>query len=128
MENNLLIPGWEDDEYKAFVEKFKAKKTTDDCYTPAPVYEAVAGWVSAEYGADPASFVRPFFPGGDFERFDYPDGCAVVDNPPFSILSQIIAFYHRRQIRFFLFAPALTLFSSSSSSSSTSIPCGVSIT
>ena len=126
MEDNLLIPGWEDDEYKAFVEKFKAKKTTDDCYTPPHVYDAVADWVAAEYQADRATFVRPFFPGGDYERFDYPDGCAVVDNPPFSILSKIIAFYHRRQIRFFLFAPALTLFSSSSSS--TSIPCGVSIT
>ena len=130
MEDNLLIPGWEDDEYKAFVEKFKAKKTTDDCYTPPLVYDAVADWVTAEYHADRARFVRPFYPGGDFERFDYPDGCAVVDNPPFSILSRIIAFYTGRGISFFLFAPALTLFSSSSSSSSssTAIPCGVQIT
>lgn len=29
-------------EYDAFVEKFKPKKTTDDCYTPANVYDAVA--------------------------------------------------------------------------------------
>lgn len=128
IESNLTIPGWEDDEYKSFVEKFKAKKTTDDCYTPAPVYEAIAAWVSAEYGADPASFVRPFSPGGDYERFEYSQNCAVVDNPPFSMLSKIIAFYHRRHIRFFLFAPALTLFSSSSSSSSTCLPCGVTIT
>jgi hypothetical protein len=32
----------------------------------------------------------------------------VVDNPPFSILSKIIDFYQQRNIRFFLFAPALT--------------------
>ena len=127
MAENLLIDGWEDDEYKAFVEKFKAKKTTDDCYTPPNVYDAVADWAAAEYHADKARFVRPFYPGGDYERFDYPEGCAVVDNPPFSILSKIIAFYARRDISFFLFAPALTLFSSSSSSA-TCIPCGVSIT
>lgn len=126
MRDNLTIPGWEDDEYKSFVEKFKAKKTPDDCYTPKPVYDAVADWVATEYGADRESFVRPFYPGGDFERFAYPDGCAVVDNPPFSILSRILAFYAGREIPFFLFAPALTLFSSSSSA--TSIPCGVTVT
>ena len=129
MQDNLTIQGWEDDEYKAFTEKFKAKKTTDDCYTPANVYEAVANWVAAEYHLDRETFVRPFYPGGDYERFEYPEGCAVVDNPPFSIESKIIAFYARRGIRFFLFAPALTLFSSSSSSSSsTCLPTGVQIT
>ena len=128
MQNNLTIPGWEDDDYKKFVKKFKAKKTTDDCYTPARIYDAVADWVAAEYGIDRARFVRPFYPGGDYEAFSYPSGCAVVDNPPFSILSRIIGFYSANKIPFFLFAPALTLFSSSSSSSATCIPCGVSIT
>ena len=129
MQNNLTIEGWEDEEYKAFTEQFKAKKTTDDCYTPPNVYQAIADWVAAEYKLDPTSFVRPFYPGGDYERFRYPEGCTVVDNPPFSIESKIIAFYARRGIRFFLFAPALTLFSSSSSSSSaTCLPVGVQIT
>jgi hypothetical protein len=123
---NLILDGWEDEEYKAFVDKFKTKKTTDDCYTPENVYAAVADWVAREYGAGRGSFVRPFWPGGDFERFEYPEGCAVVDNPPFSILSRIIAFYARRGIPFFLFAPALTLFSSSSSV--TCLPVGVQIT
>ena len=127
MTENYLLDGWEDDEYKAFVEKFKAKKTTDDCYTPPVVYEAVADWVADEYGADRVSFVRPFYPGGDYERFDYPEACAVVDNPPFSILSKILTFYNAHNIRFFLFAPALTLFSSSSSCA-TCIPVGVTIT
>ncbi len=35
------------EDYEGFVEKFKPKKTTDDCYTPEPVYEAIKGWVSA---------------------------------------------------------------------------------
>lgn len=127
-QENFTLDGWEDEEYKAFTEKFKAKKTTDDCYTPALVYDAIANWVASEYGWSRERFVRPFYPGGDYERFLYPEGCAVVDNPPFSILSKIITFYARRQIPFFLFAPALTLFSSSSSSSATCIPVGVSIT
>ena len=99
------------DEYREFVEKFKPKKTTDDCYTPENVYEAIKGWAVNEYGIDPDSIVRPFWPGGDYERFDYPDGCVVLDNPPFSILSQIVRNYLRNGIRFFLFSPYLTNFS-----------------
>lgn len=34
--------------YKEFVDKFKPKKTTDDCYTPQIVYEAVKGWAVKE--------------------------------------------------------------------------------
>ena len=36
----------------------------------------------------------------------------VVDNPPFSILTEILNFYTSKNIPFFLFAPALTLFGS----------------
>lgn len=39
------------------------------------------------------TIVRPFWPGGDYEDFDYPTGCVVIDNPPFSILSKIVRFY-----------------------------------
>lgn len=98
-------------EYDAFVEKFKPKKTTDDCYTPPKVYDAVQDWACKQYNINPASIVRPFYPGGDYERFTYPDGCVVLDNPPFSILSKICEFYLDRDIPFFLFAPSLTAFS-----------------
>lgn len=97
-------------EYKAFVEKFKPKKTTDDCYTPENVYEAVRDWAVQEYGLDGREIVRPFWPGGDYERYEYPEGCVVIDNPPFSILSKICRFYDARGIDYFLFAPSLTLF------------------
>ena len=100
------------DEYNAFVEKFEAKKTTDDCYTPDNVYDAVAAWVANEYDLDRASFVRPFYPGGDYKAFDYPAGCVVVDNPPFSIFAEIVNFYIDNSIKFFLLAPALTLLGS----------------
>ena len=116
----------EDEEYLAFLEKFKAKKTTDDCYTPAVVYEAVAKWVENEYHVSRKDFVRPFYPGGDYKAEKYPKSCIVVDNPPFSILAEILNFYKDNGIRFFLFAPTLTLFSSSSSSS-TALSCGASV-
>lgn len=101
------------EEYNSFLEKHKPKKTTDDCYTPDAVYDAVAGWVAKEYGLDRAAFVRPFYPGGDFENEEYDEGAVVVDNPPFSILSQIIDFYVWRGIKFFLFAQSKTLFATS---------------
>lgn len=97
-------------EYKAFVEKFKPKKTTDDCYTPQNVYEAVRDWAVQEYGLEGREIVRPFWPGGDYEHYEYPSGCVVIDNPPFSILSKICRFYDARGIDYFLFAPSLTLF------------------
>ena len=97
--------------YEEFVEKFKPKKTTDDCMTPQPVYDAVRDWACKEYGIDPNCIVRPFWPGGDYEHYEYPGGCVVLDNPPFSILSKICEFYLDRNIPFFLFAPSLTAFS-----------------
>ena len=100
----------DDAEYLAFTEKFKPKKTTDDCYTPPAVYEAVKGWAVKEYGLEGRKIMRPFFPGGDYEREIYPPGCVVIDNPPFSILSQIVRFYMENGIDFFLFAPTLTLY------------------
>ena len=39
--------------YEEFVEKFKPKKTTDDCYTPPSVYAVIKDWACKEYGIDP---------------------------------------------------------------------------
>ena len=97
--------------YEDFKEKFKPKRTTDDCYTPENIYDAIAGWVANEYNLDRADFVRPFFPGESYQDRTYPEGCVVVDNPPFSILAEIITWYAQRGIRFFLFGPGLTIFS-----------------
>lgn len=94
--------------YEAFVEKFKPKRTTDDCETPANVYEAVCSWVEKRYGVDRSSFVRPFWPGEDYTKREYPEGCIVCDNPPFSIVTKIVRFYHAHGIRYFLFGPHLT--------------------
>ena len=94
--------------YEEFVEKFKPKKTTDDCMTPPEIYEVVKDWVCGRYQVDPKVIVRPFWSGGDYENYGYPDGCVVLDNPPFSILSKICRFYLDRDIKFFLFVPSLT--------------------
>ena len=100
-------------EYKEFCEKFKVKKTTDDCYTPKAVYDAVLAWCERRYSIPSETVVcRPFWPGGDFERYCYPPGCYVIDNPPFSIVGRIVKFYMARNIRFFLFNNGLTLFNS----------------
>ena len=114
--------------YEEFTAKFEPKRTTDDCYTPPEVYDAVLSWVCGEYGVDPASVVRPFYPGGDFERAEYPEGCCVVDNPPFSILSRIRRFYVSNGIRFFLFAPTITLFSGAEFDEVTHIVCDACVT
>lgn len=100
--------------YEEFVDKFKPKKTTDDCYTPPATYDAVKNWVVKEYNLQNHEIVRPFYPGGDFQNFEYTPNCVVIDNPPFSILSKIKKFYIENQIKFFLFAPHLTLFASDS--------------
>ena len=98
------------DDYDLFVDKFKSKKTTDDCYTPPEVFEVIRDWAMKEYGFTKDRIVRPFYPGGDYENADYPEGCVVLDNPPFSILSKIVRFYVARNIDFFLFVPHLTIF------------------
>lgn len=98
-------------EYKEFIEKFKHKKTTDDCYTPTKIYDVVKKWAVEEYNIDENKIVRPFYPGGDYESFDYSCNKVVVDNPPFSILTKIIDFYLEHNIMFFLFANGLTLIS-----------------
>lgn len=108
--DNQMTLGDVDAGYQAFVDKFKPKKTTDDCYTPEPVYKAVLDWVVNEYGIDPNNIVRPFWPGGDYLREEYPEGCTVVDNPPFSIVTKICRDYMAAGVKFFLFAPYLTNF------------------
>ena len=113
-------------DYKEFVDKFKPKKTTDDCYTPPEIYEAVKDWAIKEMDWGGRTVIRPFWPGGDFENFDYPAGCVVIDNPPFSIVSKIVKFYEDHGVDYFLFAPHLTCMGSRSARSR--ICVGVQIT
>ena len=99
----------DDEEYQEFLKKFEAKKTTDDCYTPDNIYDVVRDWAVEKYELGNAAIVRPFYPGGDYKSEKYPSGCVVIDNPPFSIISEICEWYTSKRINFFLFAPTLTL-------------------
>ena len=99
----------DDEEYQEFLKKFEAKKTTDDCYTPGNIYDAVKNWCLKKYRLEAPPIVRPFYPGGDYKSENYPKGCVVIDNPPFSIISEICEWYTKNGIAYFLFAPTLTL-------------------
>ena len=103
--------GVDSEEYQEWLEQKQPKKTSDDCYTPANIFEAVKAWVLQHYDLGSPEVVRPFFPGGDYQQYEYPDGCVVIDNPPFSILSDICRWYQEHGVRFFLFAPGVSLFS-----------------
>ena len=94
--------------YDEFVNKFKPKLTTDDCYTPPKIYSVVLEWVKKYYGVN-ERIIRPFNPNDDYKKYDY-SNAVVVDNPPFSILAEIIDYYLDNNIKFFLFVPCLTCF------------------
>ena len=98
------------EDYEAFVAKFERKRTSDDCYTPPEVYDIVRGWLAERVDLTGAQIVRPFWPDTDYKQVEYPDGCVVVDNPPFSRFVEIVRWYLDRGVRFFLFAPHTTIF------------------
>lgn len=122
------------EDYDSFVKKFDQEraKTTDDCYTPPAIYEAVLDWLKSKVDLSGKEIKRPFYPGGDYKKELYHSNCVVVDNPPFSILTEILTFYIAMGVRFFLFAPALTLTSASIARRKdvdvTYIVCGVTVT
>lgn len=98
-------------DYESYVAKFRdLPKTTDDTYTPPDVYEAVLQYLREEGKlTDDHTILRPFYPGGDYERAEYPENGIVIDNPPFSMFSKICKFYTARHIPFFLFGPGMTI-------------------
>ena len=98
-----------DDEYKKFEQKFEIKKTTDDCYTPQPVFAVVQQYVKDKYGIEKEQIVRPFYPGGDYQSEKYQTDSVIVDNPPFSIFAEIVDWCIENKKKFFLFAPSVTL-------------------
>lgn len=97
--------------YEEIVAKFDKElpKTTDDCYTPPEVYEVVKDWAVKRFGLQGREIVRPFWPGGDYQAYIYPEGCVVIDNPPFSIAASIYAYYIVKGIPFVLFCNGTTM-------------------
>lgn len=76
-----------------------------------PVYSALIKYIDDNVQClNGFNIVRPFWPGKDYKAYDYKQNDIVIDNPPFSILSKILDFYIAYDIKFWLFAPHLTLF------------------
>ena len=98
--------------YDAFLDKFEDKKTTDDCYTPKEVMDIITDYVNKKYLLNGKKIIRPFYPNGDYESIDYTDEMVVIDNPPFSIITKICKYYIKNNVKFFLFCPHLTAFTS----------------
>ena len=97
-------------DYESFVAKFSDNpKTTDDCYTPRDVYEAVVEYVSTITDMSGKVILRPFYPGGDYLNAEYPKNGVVIDNPPFSMFTKICRWYSAVDIPFFVFGPGLTI-------------------
>lgn len=96
-------------DYEGYVAKFQSQnlpKTTDDTYTPADVYDCVVDYVGSIFPLEGKVVERPFYPGGDYRHYPYQPNGVVIDNPPFSILRKIVAYYQEIGHPFFLFAPA----------------------
>lgn len=53
------------EDYDSFVKKFDKEraKTTDDCYTPPAIYEAVLDWLKSKVDLSGKEIMRPFYPG-----------------------------------------------------------------
>lgn len=118
-------------EYYDWLQKFKKRSTSDDTFTPPLVYDVVLDYVDKHIlSLDSLKIKRPFYPDGDYQAHaqNYDENTVVIDNPPFSILSKIIDFYLANNIKFFLFAPSLTVFSTMRNRDCTAIIAPVKIT
>lgn len=91
----------------------KNVKTSDDTFTPPKFYEAILEYINEKIiPIDSIEIQRPFYPGGDYQKEaeTYNEKSVVIDNPPFSICSEILEFYIKNNIKFFIFTNGLTIF------------------
>lgn len=95
-------------DYASFVKKFTGKHTTDECYTPQSLYNALLLYFRKKIIGE-RNVVRPFFKNGDYTKYPYKIGDVVFDNPPFSMHAQICRWYISHNIDFILFAQTNTM-------------------
>lgn len=108
MERVVKIISTESEEmYKYCVTNGRNINTTDECYTPPAVYDTVLDYAVDRYNLQGKHIVRPFIPGGDYQKYVYDENDVVVDNPPFSITTKITKWYIDHNIPFFLFVNGL---------------------
>ena len=93
--------------YKYCVTNGRNINSTDECYTPPAVYDTVLNYAVERYGLQDKHIVRPFIPGGDYQKYVYDKNDVVIDNPPFSMTIKIAKWYIENNIPFFLFINGL---------------------
>lgn len=89
--------------YKYCVTNGRNINSTDECYTPPAVYDTVLDYAVDRYDLQGKHIVRPFIPGGDYQKYAYDENDVVIDNPPFSMTTEITKWYINHGIPFFLF-------------------------
>ena len=85
-------------DYEAYVKKFQGlPSTTDDTFTPEGLYCDLLDYIDRKiFPLSGYRVERPFYPGGNYETYDYKENSVVIDNPPFSICGKIRADPGRR--------------------------------
>lgn len=86
-------------------------RSSDEIYTPPRIMEIVEHYVETKFNVSRETMCRPFYPGGDYQHYDY-TGKVVVDNPPFSMKAEVLRFYVKEGVPFFLFCDKRTCFES----------------
>ena len=101
-------------DYDIWIKNLKQNvKTSDDTFTPPKFYEAILEYINEKIiPIDSIEIQRPFYPGEDYQKEaeTYNEKSVVIDNPPFSICSEIVEFYIKNNIKFFIFTNGLTIF------------------
>lgn len=84
-------------------------KTKDDTFTPEGIYEALYDDIEDLLNLRHYKIERPFYPDKDYkeEAKKYTNNTVVFDNPPFSLLKEIIDFYNEKGIKYVLFCPGV---------------------
>lgn len=93
--------------YKYCVTNGRNLNSADECYTPPSVYDTVLNYAVERYNLQGKHIVRPFIPGGAFQKYVYAKNDVVIDNPPFSMTTKIVNWYIDNNIPFFLFVNGL---------------------
>ena len=93
--------------YKYCITNGRNINTIDECYTSPEVYDTVLKYVVERYHLQDKHIVRPFVPGGNYQQYVYDKNDVVIDNPPFSMTTEITKWYINHDIPFFLFINGL---------------------
>lgn len=93
--------------YKYCITNGRNINTNDECYTSPELYDTVLKYAVERYNLQDKHIVRPFVPSGNYQQYVYDKNDVVIDNPPFSMTTEITKWYINHDIPFFLFINGL---------------------